>query len=391
MCQSIAGDARPAAKCLGASALTPGHFADEEDVRVPIPDWVVFPEDEWVRISPAEAGFREPQFDTLVDRHPPSPSTFWGERHAPGDYGAALVRGGYLVITWGRSADYRYQSASVGKAFTRALLGLAVERLGVDPDEPVCRPPPRTWSGAGELSDPAKHMDNEAHRDITWRHLVDHEAGFAIENAHHWRTKQIPDEPWIRAGWTGDPVADMRALRPPGTRFYSSAGYVRLGQALTAAFGEDLKTVLDREILSVLGIPADRWRWLSLAEVRAMKDLYPAKPGYADYVDPPFEIDGQPVRGGPGWVCMSAEDLARFGLLIATGGVWRGGRLLGPQWLMSKSGGNHSTVVGDRRTLVAGARVATEGLPSFLWAQDFVPYRFPPELIEAEVVPGPRS
>jgi len=350
-----------------------------------LPDWLVYPEDDWPILAPAQAGFRQPDFDRIVAAHEPRPSTFWGERHAPGDFGAALTRGGYLVQTWGRADDYRYQTASVGKAFARAALGLAVEKLGLNPDEPVGR----TWTGAGQLSHPHKHLDYGLHCDITWRHLVDHEAGFGIENACHWREGHLPNEDWIRAKWAGDPIFDMYALRPPGQRYYSSAGYVRLGQALTALWDMDLKDLLDRELFSKMGLPADRWQWFSLAEVRAMRDLYPATPGYAEYVDPPFEINGHVVRGAPGWVVMSALDLCRFGLLVATGGIWQGERLLGSEWLISKSGGNYSTVVGDTVSLVAGARVATENLPDFLWVPDFVAYRFPEDLIDPEVVPGP--
>lgn len=346
-------------------------------------DWLVYPGADWPTLTPAQAGFRQPDFDRIVAAHEPRPSTFWGERHPPGDVAAALTRGGYLVHTWGRAADYRYQVASVGKAFTRAALGLAVEKLGLNPDEPVCR----TWTGAGQLSHPHKHMDNETHRDITWRHLVDHEAGFGIENACHWRAGQLPDEDWIRAKWTGDPLFDVYALRPPGQRYYSSAGYVRLGHALTALWDMDLKELLDRELFSKMGLPAERWHWMTLAELHAT-DLYPATPSYADYIDPPFVINGRAVRGTTGGVVMSALDLCRFGLLIATGGVWQGERLLGREWLVSKSGGNWSTCVGCRETLVAGARVATENLPDFLWVPDFVDYRFPEDLIDPEVTPG---
>lgn len=345
-----------------------------------VPDWVTYPGERWPVATPQEAGFRQPEFDQSLARHRPSPSTFWGEKHEPEDFGAVLARGGYLVKTWGRAHDYRYQTASVGKAFTLALLGLAVERHGLDPDEPVHR----TWTGAGQMSHPHKQMDAPAQQSITWRHLAEHTAGYAIENAAHWRQGHVPEEPWIRQAWSGDPDHDMYALRPPGTRFYSSANYIRLGQALTALFAEDLKGVLDRELLGPIGIPPDRWAWLSLAEAYAALDMYPEAPGYGQYADQPHEIAGVQVRGGPGWVCMPAADLARFGLLVATGGLWRGRRLLGAEWLISKSGGNCSTMVGDRHSFVAGARVATENLPDFLWVPDFVEYRFPPELLAAD-------
>lgn len=350
----------------------------------PVPDWVVYPSREWPRLSPAEAGFRQPEFDAMVNACQPRPSTFWGECHAPGDYGAVWTRGGYMVQEWGRAHDYRYQTASVGKAFTLAALGLAVEKLGLDPDAPVWH----TWTGAGEFSREEKRFDSERHRHLTWRHLAEHTAGFAIENAAHWRAGVLPEEDWIRAAWTGDPDRDMVALRPPGRRFYSSANYVRLGQALTAVWGEDLKSVLDRELFAPMDLPVDRWDWFTLQQAREARDLYPASVGYAEYADPPFHVAGAVVRGGPGWVVMAAADLARFGLLVASAGWWRGQRLLGPEWLVSKSGGNWSTVVGDRHSFVAGARVATEGLPGFLWVPDFVAYRFPPELLDPGVKPG---
>ena len=58
-----------------------------------LPDWLVFPEAEWQTLTPAQAGFRQPDFDRTIAAHEPRPSTFWGERHAPGDFGAALTRG----------------------------------------------------------------------------------------------------------------------------------------------------------------------------------------------------------------------------------------------------------------------------------------------------------
>lgn len=349
-----------------------------------VPDWVVYPDEEWPRLSPAEAGFREQELNDIIAQYEPQPTQFWGESHAPDEFGAVLTRGGYLVYAWGRSNDYRWQTASVGKAFVLALLGLAVEKLGLNPDEPVWR----TWTGAGELSHAHKYLDNEVHRDITWRHLVEHTAGFALENANQWRRGMIPDEPWIREKWSGNATYDMYALRAPGERFYSSAGYVRLGQALTALWGMDLKRVLDAELFGKIGIKAENWHWMSLEEVYQSYNLYPEWPGYSQYVDPPLFIRGHVVRGAPGWVYISAEDLARFGLLVATGGEWKGETLLGAEWLTSKSGGNESTMIGDRATFVAGARVATRNLPDFLWVPDFQEYHFPEELIDPAVMPG---
>jgi len=65
----------------------------------------------------------------------------------------------------------------------------------------------------------------------------------------------------------------------------------------------------------------------------------------------------------PGWMKLSAEDLARFGHLIATGGMWNGKRLLGSQWLRGHAGLDIHVVGGDPETLVAIARINTRGFP----------------------------
>ena len=85
-------------------------------------------------------------------------------------------------------------------------------------------------------------------------------------------------------------------------------------------------------------------------------------PGYGDFLDPPYEIDGHVVRGGPGWVVMSARDLARFGHLVATGGVWEGRRLLGRRWTIGHGGGNGSGVAGESTNYTAFGIVTTKGI-----------------------------
>ena len=69
--------------------------------------------------------------------------------------------------------------------------------------------------------------------------------------------------------------------------------------------------------------------------------------------------------GGPGWVVMSSEDLARFGLLVATNGIWNGHRLLGAEYLpdLRYGVGIHVTA-GDTDSYIAIGKVNTAGLPS---------------------------
>lgn len=326
-----------------------------------LPVETVYPEEHWEELPLQEAGFT-PELVAELERLEPQPYRLWDE---PVTQCASLItRDGRLVWYWGDTRHYRHQTASVGKAFTIALLGLAVEKLGLNPDEPVYR----TWTGAGQMSHEHKRMDSALHRDITWRHLKDHTAGFAMETAWWWRHGiGIPN--WVnQEEVTGNPMYDMRSFRAPGTAsYYSSAHYVRLGQALTALWGTDLKRLLDEEIFSVIGITPDRWDWMSLCDVYQNIYLYPDTPGYGHFADPPYEIEGNIVRGGPGWVSLSAEDLARWGLLVATQGVWKGRQLLAPEWVVSHGSGNRSAVIGIPEACIAIATITAEGLPPFLW------------------------
>lgn len=121
--------------------------------------------------------------------------------------------------------------------------------------------------------------------------------------------------------------------------------------------------MLDTRILGRIGIRPEAWEWTPGREILRAKDLYPDMPGYGEYLDPPYEIDGHIVRGGPGWVVMSPADLARFGHLIACQGWWRGERLIGDYWLRNHSGGNGSFVGGESQHYTSLGRVTTTAIP----------------------------
>ena len=157
-----------------------------------------------------------------------------------------IARGGYLVHTWG-DRHYRHQTASVGKAFTRALAGFAVADGLIDPDRPIHE----SWTGEGQLSHRHKLLTEGHHRTLIWRHLLGGRreraqyGGFPMEMGIRWSQKLtglrkediVPGVvPW--AEWTGDAFYDLYSHAEPGTQaHYSSAGFWRLGQALTAVFG----------------------------------------------------------------------------------------------------------------------------------------------------------
>ena len=351
-------------------------------MTIDIPDWVTYPEDGWVSITPEQAGLDEDAYRRFIESLDPKGAAFGGEDHTGGRWGAALTRGGYLLHAWG-DRNYRFQTASVGKAFTRALFGLAVEEGMVNPHDLVAE----TWTGEGQLSHRHKYLNEGHHRKLTWDHLLGprHEAkhygGFAIELGNDWRMGAEAESvlSWVLpewATWTGDPFYDLYAHVEPGTvGHYSSAGFWRLGQALTALWGRDLMDVLQERLFNAIGIGPDRWDWYTGREVQAQRYFYPGLPDSFTYLDPPFEIDGHVVRSGPGWVMISASDLARFGLLVATQGIWEGQRLIGAEWLRGHGGGNRSGMSGESKHLTTMGVVATEGLshPYSVATDSFLP------------------
>ncbi len=336
-----------------------------------LPDWVTFPERDWTRITPAEAGLDREKFQAFVADLNVCGAAFGGEDHSGQNYGAVITRGGYLVHTWG-DRHYRHHTASVGKAFMWPLLCFAVADGLIDPDEPINR----YWTGEGELSHPHKYLTEGHHKTLTWRHLIGpkreslHYGGFPMETGVRWRERRTGLEdadctPGVVAWatWSGDPFYDLYSHVEPGTvGHYSSAGFWRLGQALTSVWGRDLKDVLQERLFDRIGIPAERWDWLTGDYVKDQKYFYPTIPDSYTYLDPPYQINGNPVRSGPGWVVISASDLARFGHLNATRGTWNGEQILDPAWLRGHSGGNKSGASGESVYYSAMGVVTTAGL-----------------------------
>ncbi len=287
------------------------------------PPWVNFSPDPWPTLTPAQAGLDPEAFRAFLDHNRDTffPQSYGGQRPVSG--GVVLARGGYVIQTWG-DPDYRYQNASLGKQFSQLCFQLAVDDGLIHPDDPIAK----HWDGEGLTGH--KRLDQGFHPDLTFRHLVENRGGFPVGNGYWWATRSdsfpgIPE--W--AEWTGDAEHDSYSQIPPGSQYhYASGNYWRLSQALTAIWRRPLKDVLDERIMGPIGIPPDHWDWIDGRTVKETVDFYPELPGYGDFLDPPFEIHGIPVQGGGGWVVMSARDLARLGLLVATGGVWGETRLV---------------------------------------------------------------
>ena len=342
-----------------------------------IPNWITFPKEDWISISPEEAGLDPKGFASWIASLDVKGASFGGETHSGNQFGTIITRGGYLIQSWG-DRNYKFHTASVGKALCWALLGFAVEDGLVDPDEPINK----IWTGEDQLSHPHKYLNRGYHSSLTWRHLIGfrwgdfHFGGFPIELGVRWAEKRTGLEDittvdgvpsWSK--WTGDPSYDLYSHTEPGTvGLYSSAGFWRLGQALTVLWNQDLKDVIDERMFSKIGIPSTQWDWYTGDFVKSQKFFYPDIPDSYTYLDPPYEINGVPIRSGPGWIVISASNLARFGHLLATRGNWNGEQIIDPNWIRGHGGGNKSGVSGENTYYTATGMVTTEGLE---WSAGF--------------------
>ena len=336
-----------------------------------IPDWVTFPEEDWETISIVEAGINPDGFNTWIKTLNVNGAAFGGEDHSGKKFGTVLTRGGYIIHSWG-DRHYKFHTASVGKTLCWVLLAFAIEDGMIDPDELVSK----TWSGVGQLSHPHKYLNEGYHKSLTWRHLIGfrfgslHYGGFPMELGVRWKEKRtgledvdavtgVPD--W--STWTGDPYYDLYSHAEPGTvGLYSSGGFWRLGQALTVLWNRDLKDIIDERLFSKIGIPSDRWDWYTGETIKSQKYFYPEIPDSYTYLDPPYQINGNLIRSGPGWVVINASDLTRFGHLLATRGNWKGEQIVSPQWLRGHGGGNKSGVSGESVNYTALGVVTTTGI-----------------------------
>jgi len=347
----------------------PSYAVGGSAAQVATPAWVAFPDKEWRSLAPREAGVRDVdawnQWVEATTKRAHG-AGFQGEDHSGNQWGVAITRGGFLVQTFG-DPDYRFQTASLGKAFTIACLQLAIDERIIKSGDDLIKD---YWTGEAQLNARHKHLNAGHHNQLTFNHLKNHTGAFPITNGWSWKIGTnygTPAPKW--ANCTHDPDHDNCAHAEPGTvgRSYSSGGYWRFAQSLTAVWKKDLKQVLDECIMSHLGIPVDRWDWTPGEVVHDNRDWYPTMPGYGAFLDPPYNINGQVVRGGPGWVVMSAKDLARWGLLVATGGHWKGKRLISS--IQGHGGGNGSHAGGT-----GGDVVGSWGIVTSNFVQSSIPW-----------------
>jgi len=298
----------------GLAACAPADRGDEAGEADAIP-YVPPPGDAWETVDPAEAGFDPEALDAAIawvleheTAMPGDPGQylrdrFEGQRFQEivgptkkrGGVNGTLLRGGRIVAEWGdtRRPDMTF---SVTKSYLSTVIGLAWDR-GMIPD---------LDAPEGELVHDGG-FDSPHNAAITWRNH--------LQQLSEWEGTLFgkPDQADRREGVD-------RELRAPGTFWeYNDVRVNRLALSALRIWGEPLPAVLKREIMDPIGA-SDTWEWN----------------GYeTSWVD----VGGtrvQSVSGGGHWgggLMISTRDHARFGLMMARGGLWGDRRILSEDWV----------------------------------------------------------
>jgi CubicO group peptidase (beta-lactamase class C family) len=213
-----------------------------------------------------------------------------------------LLKNGYLVTSWGDTGlvDMTF---SVTKSFLSTMAGLAMDKgLIAAVEDKVDQ---YIWDGT---------FAGEHNSKITWEHLLQQNSDWSGEL---WGGKDWADRP-PREGGLDD--WKNRSLHEPGTVMeYNDVRVNVLAYALTHVWRKPLPVVLKEEIMDKIGASVS-WRWHG-------------------YDHAWTEIDGlkmKSVTGGGhsgGGLFISAEDMARFGLLFMNDGAWNGEQLISREWI----------------------------------------------------------
>ena len=238
------------------------------DPRDDTPDWLFSsPEDQSM-----DGDLLNAAGDSLVDE--PSVLSF------------LIVRHGRLVYEryyHGGARDHSDNVHSASKSLLQALFSIAIRRGDIRSwSDRVSAYLPRYFSGAS----PAK-------RRMTIRHLMTMCSGLRWEeDATEYAVERRRD--WVRA------VLALPLRHRPGRRFSYSTGNTHVASAvLQRATGMRTSAFAKRYLLDPLGVTVEHW-------------------GH----------DPQGVDSGGYNVYLTPRELAKFGLLYAQGGIWKGRRII---------------------------------------------------------------
>lgn len=213
-----------------------------------------------------------------------------------------ILKNGYVIASWGdvQRVDMTF---SVTKSFLSTVAGLAVDKgLIANVNDKAKN---YVWDGTFKGNHNSK---------ITWAHLLNQSSDWTgtLWGGHDWA-----DRP-PREGGIDD--WKFRELREPGTVMeYNDVRVNLLAYSLLQVWRQPLPKVLKKHIMDPIGA-STTWRWHGYSNSWTLVD----------------GIKMQSVSGGGhsgGGMFISAEDMARFGLLFENNGDWNGKQLLSQKWI----------------------------------------------------------
>ncbi|MBB4660325.1 serine hydrolase domain-containing protein [Parvularcula dongshanensis] len=213
-----------------------------------------------------------------------------------------IVKNGFIVAEWGETGEVD-MTFSISKTFLSSTAGLAFDQGKLNPDEAVI-----------ETIDPPTPDFALAHNaPITWDQMLRQTSGWigTLWGKPWWADRPRGEEPW----------SDLAAGPPvPGEAYeYNDVRVNALALALTHLWNRPLPDVLKEGVMDPIGA-SDTWHW----------------EGYENSVIDLGGEDVTVVSGGGHWgggMFISAEDLARLGLLGLRRGEWDGERILSKAWI----------------------------------------------------------
>ncbi|AWN24444.1 serine hydrolase [Deinococcus irradiatisoli] len=212
--------------------------------------------------------------------------------HFPDATSLLVARRGQLVFEryFGIGADEPQDTQSVTKSLVSLLTGMLVERGRLDVDRPVLAYLPHDPAGLGDARWPA----------VTVRHLLGMTSGLPSE-----LTDPAYDDAWY---FSADPLKFTLAqplLAEPGQVFhYSNAGVHLLGAVLAEVAREPLAALMQRALLTPLGIGTHPW-----------------------------PTDPQGRAWGSGGLFLTPREMLAVGQLALQHGQWQGQPLVPAVWL----------------------------------------------------------
>lgn len=213
-----------------------------------------------------------------------------------------IIKNGYIVAKWGdiKRVDMTF---SVTKSFLSTVAGLAYDNgLIANTDDKAAN---YVWDGT---------FEGEHNSKITWSHLLQQNSDWSGEL---WGGKDWADRP-PREGGIDD--WKYRELKEPGTFMeYNDVRVNVLAYALTHVWRQPVPQVLKERIMDPIGA-STTWRWFGYENAWTVVDGLKMK-----------SVTGGGHSGGG--LFISAEDMARFGLLFLNNGKWKEQQLISETWV----------------------------------------------------------